>query len=363
MWKPKLNATVSVVRINDSILEFFLTNIRQQIRIKVESDLILDVVTSLDGQRTVEEIAKDYDIDIDDLNALLVYLQDKGILDNVEPKKDFNDYECFRRAIHFLAEYSHSHEHLLRMWKNIQNSTVLVIGLGAVGTWVSCNLAQSGVERLILMDGDIVDESNLHRQFGYSQEDVGQKKADALERRLLAYSSKIQIRKEYLFLDDKVLHKFDDTKISLIINCADKPTVDDTSLWIGEYAMQRRIPHIVGGGYNLHLSLVGQTVIPGKSACINCFRKTLEEENRIDSTKVKKLVVKNRKVGSFGPMCSMIASMVGMEAIKVLSGEITPSNLNRRGEFDIYKMDIKYKTYERRDDCEWCGKNGKYSSL
>ena len=96
---------------------------------------------------------------------------------------------------------------------------------------------------------------------------------------------------------------------------------------------------------------------------MNCFRKTLEEENRIDPTKVKKLVVRNRKVGSFGPMCSMIASMVGMEVIKVLSGSITPSNLNRRGEFDIYNMDIKYKNYERRDDCEWCGKEGKYCSL
>ena len=70
--------------------------------------------------------------------------------------------------------------------------------------------------------------------------------------------------------------------------------------------------------------------------------------------------MKNRKVGSFGPMCSMIASMVGMEAMKVLSGDIQPSNINRRGEFDIYSMDTKYKNYARRDDCEWCGKNGKY---
>lgn len=363
MWKPKLNSTVSVVKINDSILEFFLTNIRQQVRIKVQNDLILDVVTSLDGQRTVEEIAKDHDIALDDLKALLIYLQSKGILDNVDPKKDFNGYEYFRRVIHFLAEYSHSHEHLLKMWDNIQNSTVLIVGLGAVGTWVACNLAQSGVGRLILMDGDVVDESNLHRQFGYSQDDVGRKKADALEGRLRAYSNRIQILKSYHFLDEEALHEFDGIDISLIINCADKPTVDDTSLWIGEYAMRRKIPHIVGGGYNLHLSLIGQTVVPGESACVNCFRKTLEEENRIDPTKVKKLEVKNRKIGSFGPMCSMIASMVGMEAIKVLSGDITPSNLNRRGEFDIYNMDIKYKNYDRRADCEWCGKNGKYCRL
>ena len=152
-------------------------------------------------------------------------------------------------------------------------------------------------------------------------------------------------------------------QLDLIINCADKPNVDTTSMWIGEYAMKRGIPHIIGGGYNLHLSLICQTVLPGKSACVNCFKKKLEEENKIDPQKVKKLMVKNRKVGSFGPMCSLIASMVGMEAIKILTKYIEPSNVNRRGEFDIYTMDIQYKYYERRYDCEWCGKEGKYYCL
>ena len=125
--------------------------------------------------------------------------------------------------------------------------------------------------------------------------------------------------------------------------------------------MKRKIPHIVGGGYNLHLSLIGQTIIPNRSACVKCFEKKLKEENKINPNRVKKLNVKNRKIGSFGPMCAIISSMVGMEAIKVLSNSITPANLNRRGEFDILKMDIKYKNFEKIEDCEWCGKNGKYN--
>lgn len=360
MMNPKLSSTVSVVKINDKILEFFLTNIRQQIRIKVENDLILKIVTSLDGKRTLEEIAEKYKIEIDDLERLLDFLRNKGILDNVDPKDDFDEYIKYRRVIHFLAEYSHSHEHLCMMWTNIRKSTVLLIGLGAVGSWVACNLAQSGVGKLILMDADTVDLTNLHRQFGYTENDIGKQKIDVLADRIYNFDKNIKIIKEPYFLNENVLHKFDKVSIDLIINCADKPTVDATSLWVGEYAMQRDIAHIIGGGYNLHLSLIGQTVIPRKSACMKCFQKTLEEENKIDTNKVKKLFIKNRKTGSFGPMCSVIGSMIGMEAIKVLSKEITPSNLNRRGEFDIYNMDIKYKYYNRRSDCEWCGKYGKY---
>lgn len=358
--KPKLNSTVSVVKINDHILEFFKTNTRQQVRIKVPDDEIMNIVTSLDGSRDETEIASELNIKVDTLHNLLVFLQKKGILDNVDPKQDFEEYDRFRRVIHFLADFSESHEHLLSMWNRIRQSKVLIVGLGAVGTWVACNLAQSGVGTLFLMDADVVDITNLHRQFGYTEENIGKRKADVLADRLRKFSPTISVIKEYSFLDDHALHIFDNEQIDLIINCADKPTVDETSLWIGEYAMGRGIPHIVGGGYNLHLSLIGQTVIPGKSACLHCFQKSLEEENKIDSSRVKKLAVKNRKVGSFGPMCSMIASMVGMEAIKVLSNDIAPANTNRRGEFDIYTMDIKYKNYERRDDCEWCGKHGKY---
>ena len=359
--KPKLSSTTSVVKISDNVLEFFKTNTREQVRIKVDDDTIMNIVLSLDGSKDLSTISEENEIQYDSLVSLINFLDNKGVLDHVDPKSDFDSYASFRRVIHFLSDFSVSHDELLSMWNKLRKSTVLIVGLGAVGSWVACNLVQSGVKNLILMDSDIVDISNLHRQFGYRECDVGLKKADVLEKRLKEYVSDINIMKSYSFLDEASLNQFDAYGIDLIINCADKPTVDMTSLWIGEYGMKRNIPHIVGGGYNLHLSLIGQTVIPHKSACVKCFQMQLEEQNKIDPNQVKKLAVKNRKVGSFGPMCSMIASMVGMEAIKVLSECTVPANINRRGEFDIYTMDITYHDFLRRDDCEWCGKKGRYT--
>ena len=49
----------------------------------------------------------------------------------------------------------------------------------------------------------------------------------------------INVMKSYDFLDEGTLSQFDEYDIDLIINCADKPTVDMTSLWIGEYGMKR----------------------------------------------------------------------------------------------------------------------------
>lgn len=366
MWKgcttlnPKLSSTVSVVKINDSIVEFFKSNTREQVRVKGDSDSIIEITSELDGNKTVEELAKHFNLEITSLQKLLSFLEKKGILDLTRPVTDFENYRSFRRTVNFLNDFSDSHADLVNSFKNITTKTVMVIGLGAVGSWVVANLAQSGVRNFILIDPDKVDVTNLHRQFGYYDSDIGKYKVDALEKRLREYTSDIKLEKYREYLSTDTLNKFNGRKIDLIINCADKPNVDTTSKWVGEFCMKNNIPHIVGGGYNLHLSLVGQTIIPNKSACIKCFEKTLSEENNIDDQDIKKLVIKNRKIGSIGPMCTIIASLIGMEAIKVLSEKILPANLNRRGEFDVYSMGIKFSTFAKRDDCEWCGMSGKY---
>ncbi|MCC6098593.1 MAG: ThiF family adenylyltransferase [Olsenella sp.] len=360
---PKLSPSVSVVPLGNGIIEFFMTNTRRQVRLKTQDDAILKIVNGLDGSKTAEEIAHAQGYTPSSVKSLLAYLSQHGILDNAEPKEDFESYDDFRRVISFLQDYSTSHEHLIQMWKRLRDSRVVVVGLGGVGSWVACTLIQTGVRHIVLMDPDTVDLSNLHRQFGYRKIDLGRPKVDALSERLRLYRGDLDVTSICRPLDEHALEDaLGDERIDLVVNCADKPTVDQTSTWVGEFCMPRGIPHIVGGGYNLHLSLIGQTVIPGKTACVRCFEKQLEVDNQIDGTRVKKLQVANRKVGSIGPLCALNASMVSMEAIKVLTGCTEPANVNRRGEFDITTMDVSYRRFDKLPDCEWCGPHGKYYS-
>lgn len=358
---PKLSSSVSLVPLGDNVIEFFKTNTRQQLRLRTPDDTVLSIVSGLDGSRDVCEVASAHGVTRDSVESLLEYLSCNGVLDHIEPREDFGSYGRFRRVISFLQDFSHSHDHLVSMWNRLRDAKVLVVGLGAVGSWVACTLAQSGVGKLLLMDPDVVELSNLHRQFGYRLSDVGRPKVDALSDALGRYADDLKIESAFFGLDGDSLLRFADEDLDLVVNCADKPTVDQTSKWVGEFCMPRGIPHIVGGGYNLHLSLIGQTVIPGRTACVKCFETQLEKDNEIDPTRVKKLQVPNRKVGSLGPLCALNASMVAMEAIKVLTGCAEPANSNRRGEFDITTMDVSYTSFERLDDCEWCGADGKYS--
>ena len=357
---PRLSPSVSVVPLGDGVVEFFKTNTRQQVRLRTPDDTILRIVNGLDGTKDASEIATEHGATAQSVASLLSYLERNGILDNVEPSSDFDAYEVFRRPVSFLQDFSTSHEHLVRMWDALRSARVVVIGLGAVGSWVACCLVQTGVRRLVLVDPDVVELSNLHKQLGYRTCDVGRPKVDALSDALRRYRPDLEIERHPVELGEGSLEQIEGG-VDLVINCADKPTVDQTSKWAGEYCMPRGIPHIVGGGYNLHLSLIGQTVIPGRTACVRCFERQLERDNEIDPTRVKKLQVPNRKIGSLGPLCALNASMVTMEAVKVLTGCAEPANANRRGEFDITTMDVSYTAYERLDDCDWCGEHGKYS--
>ncbi len=362
--KYKLRSSVSVVDLGNDFLEFFKTNTRKSIKIRVNSELIKEIVTHLDGNIDARELCGQYGVDYnsESTKKLFNYLKRKSILSNDKLVKERGDYHAYRRVIHFIEDYAESDEDLLFMWENIRSSRVVIIGLGAVGTWVAGNLVQSGVKNLTFIDNDEVELSNLHRQFGYEEKDLGRKKTTVLKNRLLRFEKDLSIDEYNLFLEEGTLEKISGN-IDLIINCADKPTVDETSRLVGKYCMDRNIPHIVGGGYNLHLSLIGQTILPNQTACVNCFEKQLEEINSIDGVCIQKLNIKNRKIGSFGPMCTLIASMVGMEAIKVLSKRIKPDNTNRRGEFNIYDMNIKYSEFAKLDDCEWCGKGEQWGKV
>jgi molybdopterin/thiamine biosynthesis adenylyltransferase/rhodanese-related sulfurtransferase len=61
--------------------------------------------------------------------------------------------------------------------QKLQNAAVLVVGCGGLGSPVAVYLAASGIGKIHLVDFDIVDVSNLHRQVFYSLDDVGKSKA------------------------------------------------------------------------------------------------------------------------------------------------------------------------------------------
>lgn len=360
--KPRIRSSVGVVINADDTTEFFKGNTRRSVILKLKSP-VAKLLCTLDGTKTIEEICMENNISRvaePQFRSLLLHLKENCIIYDAEERIDTQDRIVYSRVFSMLEDFTCDEQKIQEAWQRIRNSCVCIIGLGAVGSWIAGLLLQSGIKNFILIDMDEVEISNLHRQWGYSEADVGKKKNSVLSDRLRSMNPDVQIQGIDAFLDQNLLESLKLEKCDLIVDCADKPTVDQTAVWIGEYCMPRNIPHIIAGGYNLHLSLIGQTIIPYQTACVKCFEKQLRVNNEIELAQMKKMNIPNRKIGSLGPMCSLSASFAALEAVKVLSGLIPPANINRRGEFNIYNMNIINHEYKKLDDCEWCGKNGKF---
>ena len=68
--------------------------------------------------------------------------------------------------------------------QNLQSSTVMIVGLGAVGGYVTEALARSGVGQFILADFDEFEESNINRQILALSSTIGQKKTIVAAQRI-----------------------------------------------------------------------------------------------------------------------------------------------------------------------------------
>src|SRR3989338_10791857 len=77
--------------------------------------------------------------------------------------------------------------------KILKTKTVAIIGIGALGTVSSELLARAGIGNLILIDRDIIEESNLQRQTLFAEEDIGKSKADVAKKQLTRINSIINI--------------------------------------------------------------------------------------------------------------------------------------------------------------------------
>ena len=85
----------------------------------------------------------------------------------------------------------------------LQNSTVMVVGCGAVGSFAIESLARSGVGHLILIDFDKVEESNINRQLFALDSSIGKTKVDVAKARIHDINPDIIVDTFDLFFDDK----------------------------------------------------------------------------------------------------------------------------------------------------------------
>lgn len=87
---------------------------------------------------------------------------------------------------------------------NISNKTVLVLGCGGVGGYTIESLVRSNIGKIIIVDNDVVDESNINRQIIALESTIGKYKVDVFKKRIKDINSNCKVKtiKEFITKDN-----------------------------------------------------------------------------------------------------------------------------------------------------------------
>ncbi len=129
--------------------------------------------------------------------------------------------------------------------QKLRDARVLVIGAGGLGCPVLQNLAAAGVGKIGIVDGDVVDETNLHRQLLYSLKDCGQGKAFAAAQAILELNPEIDVTVfSTFFKEQNAFQIVQDYQI--IVDCTDTIAV---RYLINDVALVKKIPVVYASIY------------------------------------------------------------------------------------------------------------------
>jgi len=221
--------------------------------------------------------------------------------------------------------------------RKLREKKVAIIGLGALGTVASELLIRMGIGNLLLIDRDIVEESNLTRQNLFYEEDLGRSKVFAAKEKLSRINSQclVSIRAIDLNFENISFLK----EADLILDCTDNL---QTRFLINDYCRKEKIRWIFASA--IKTSGYVLPILP-EGPCLNCLFK---EKNSLETCET---------AGVINTITQSIASIQATLAIKLLLGEKVEPKLIY---YDIWKAEMRKMALNKRKDCFSCNSNYPY---
>ncbi len=198
-----------------------------------------------------------------------------------------------------LPQFTSQHQSLLT------NACVSIVGCGGLGCNVALYLAGAGIGKIIFIDGDKIDATNIHRQIAYNTLHTNLLKVDILSTKCSQINTKLFYEKHPVYIDEnnvkQLLHNS-----QVIIDCSDNSS---TRILLNNYCKEKKKPLIFGSA----LGYDGQL-------CIFDFRKDDSKCLLCVFPDIEKVADTCTSSGVLGPVPGIIGNLQAIECIKLLTG-------------------------------------------
>jgi adenylyltransferase/sulfurtransferase len=260
-------------------------------------------------------------------------------LDRIE----FSNDEIARYSRHLIMP-----EVTLEGQKRLKAASVLCIGTGGLGSPFTLYLAAAGIGRLGIVDGDVVDFSNLQRQILHGTKDVGRKKINSARERIRDTNPNVQVDLYDDFFTSanarEIVEPYD-----IVVDCTDN---FPTRYLSNDVCVLTKKPNIYGSIFRFE----GQCTVFAPHLGGPCYRCMIPEPPPPG------LVPTCAEGGVLGVLPGIIGVLQAIEAVKLIVGVGTPL-LGRLVTFDA--LDLRFREFKLRRDpkCPVCGEKPTITEL
>lgn len=224
----------------------------------------------------------------------------------------------------------------------LRSKKVCVVGVGGLGNPIASRLVAMGVGKIRIVDRDVVELSNLHRQTLFDESDIGQVKVEAAARKLKKMNSDVVIEALPVSVNDY-------TALDIVEGCdvvIDALDSVNARYSLNKACVKKNIPFVTGAA----VGVSGQvfTILPNTTACYHCVFPSLDE-NSMPTCSTE---------GVHPSILSIVGGIEVAEAVKVLIGR-PPTLTDKLLYIDLDNLDFSTAEFKRVNECSICGQGRK----
>ncbi|MGI0086729.1 MAG: ThiF family adenylyltransferase [Nitrosotalea sp.] len=224
----------------------------------------------------------------------------------------------------------------------LRNTKVCVVGVGGLGNPIVSRLVAMGIGTIRIVDRDVVELSNLHRQTMFDESDIGQVKVESAARKLKKMNSDVVIEALPVSVNDY-------TALDIVEGCdvvIDALDSVNARYSLNKACVKKNIPFVTGAA----VGVSGQvfTIIPNQTACYHCVFPSLDE-NSMPTCSTE---------GVHPSILSIVGGIEVAEAVKISIGR-SPTLTNKLLYIDLDNLDFSTAEFKKVDECSVCGKGKK----
>jgi molybdopterin/thiamine biosynthesis adenylyltransferase/molybdopterin converting factor small subunit len=220
----------------------------------------------------------------------------------------------------------------------LKNAKVCVVGIGGLGNPIVSRLVAMGIGKIRIVDRDVVELSNLHRQTMFDESDIGQIKVEVAAKKLKKMNPDVSIEAFPVSVNDY-------TALDVIEGCdvvIDALDSVNARYSLNKACIKKNIPFVTGAA----VGVSGQafTIIPKETACYHCLFPALDEDS-MPTCSIE---------GVHPSILSIIGGIEVAEAVKIITGK-KPNLANRILHVDLENLEFVSTRTAKVDECPVCG--------